>query len=85
MPGKDSKATTEPSTFKFEVSASKLFHLNIVAALDKVNLDVGAGDYGKKVTIPVPVIVQNAGTTAYGYVAPYAEWSYKKFLKKSAE
>jgi hypothetical protein len=86
MPAKNTQPQPEqtPQTVKFEISASKLFHLNVVAALSQVNLDVGAGDYGQKLTIPIPQLVQNVGLGAYSYVQPYAEWSYNKLLKKKA-
>ena len=69
---------------KFEVSASKAFHFKFAAAPSQIQLDVQAGDYGKKAVVPIPQAVQNASGAVYGYVAPYAEWGYNKLLKKKS-
>ena len=77
------KTTAEPA-LKFEVSAEKLFHFKVAGASSQISVDVGAGDYGRKVTVPIPEVVQNASSTVYGYVAPYAELAYNKLLKKKS-
>ncbi|KAI3640640.1 hypothetical protein MIR68_001518 [Amoeboaphelidium protococcarum] len=70
------------SLFAFNVAVPYIVSVGVDVSKTSVGVKGQWGQYKERaVNVPVPELVQRSAAYGYSFVAPYAQWTYKKVFE----